>query len=172
MYEKIWNLWFFTATNLNWQHLLKREEYKLIISNSLTYLTEVRRCQVFGFVFMPNHIHLILQIPEETQSALHRDFLKFTSQRIILKMKDLSDPNYSMIDSTQNDRNRQVWERRPRWVPIETKDIFIQKLNYIHDNPVQPHWQMVSLPKEYYWSSCKSYLLGESQFSFLSLYEL
>jgi hypothetical protein len=42
---------FFTATNLNCQHLLKPEEYKIIIGNSLNYLTQVRRCQVFGFVF-------------------------------------------------------------------------------------------------------------------------
>ncbi len=82
-------------------------------------------------------------------------------------MKDLADLNHTRINSSQSDRNRQVWERRPRWIPIETKDIFVQKLNYIHNNPVQPHWELATFPEDYHWSSCKSYLMNESQFSAL-----
>jgi hypothetical protein len=87
-------------------------------------------------------------------------------------MKDEGVPNYSKIDSTRSDRNRQGFERQPPWVPDETTDIFVQMLNYIHDCPVQSNWQLVRLPEGYYWSSCKSKLMGESQFSFLELYDL
>lgn len=74
---------FFTATILEWKHLLKKDRYKDIIINSLRFLVKNRRVKVFAFVIMPNHIHLIWQ---KGAGYLHqnvqRDFLKFTAQQI------------------------------------------------------------------------------------------
>ena len=52
---------FYTATILEWKHLLKPDKYKQIIVNSLTFLVNEQRVKVFGFVIMSNHIHLIWQ---------------------------------------------------------------------------------------------------------------
>ena len=51
--------YFFTATILEWKHLLKPDKYKDIIIKSLLYLSEQNKVKVFGLVIMPNHIHLI-----------------------------------------------------------------------------------------------------------------
>ena len=50
---------FFTATILYWKKLLKPDKYKQIIIESLKFLVAEKRVQVYGFVIMPNHIHLI-----------------------------------------------------------------------------------------------------------------
>ena len=169
--EELSNMWFWTATNLNWRRFLTRNEYKQIVVESLSYMVQQKRIEVYGFVIMPNHIHLLLKVSSDSKHLFQRDFMKFTAQKIILKMKDLNDPNYWTINSSQADRIRQIWERRSRWIPVAGSRIFYQKLRYIHNNPVQKHWRLVEFPEEYHWSSCKSYLQLESMFDFLSLYE-
>ena len=77
------NLYFFTATILNWKHLLKPDKYKYNITDSLSFLVENNRVFIFGFVVMPNHIHIIWQISNEhKKEEIQRDFLKYTSQKI------------------------------------------------------------------------------------------
>ena len=74
---------FFTATILSWKKLLAHDPYKNIIVESLKYLVTKNRILLFGFVIMPNHIHVIWQMKGGiNHSHVQRDFLKYTSQQI------------------------------------------------------------------------------------------
>ena len=74
---------FFTATILKWIHLLKEDNYKDIIMQSLKFHVEKNRIILYAFVIMPNHIHLIWQMQQGVkQSDVQRDFLKYTAQNI------------------------------------------------------------------------------------------
>ena len=44
---------FFTATIQEWKHLLKEDQYKNIINNSLTFLVAEGNVTINGFVIMP-----------------------------------------------------------------------------------------------------------------------
>ena len=66
---------FLTATILRWQHLLAGDEFKSIITESLGWLALQERCKIYGFVIMPNHVHLLWRINNklarrEVQGAL------------------------------------------------------------------------------------------------------
>ena len=54
---------FFTATILEWKHLLSDDEMKNIIVSSLDFLVADKRIKVYDFAPMasgvPNHIHII-----------------------------------------------------------------------------------------------------------------
>ena len=50
---------FFTATCNNWQLLLQPDKHKQLIMDSLRFLVEDKRIWLYGFVIMPNHIHLL-----------------------------------------------------------------------------------------------------------------
>ncbi|MEI7802952.1 MAG: hypothetical protein WCI97_09930, partial [Bacteroidota bacterium] len=50
---------FYTATILEWKHLLKNDKYKNIVIESLQFCVADIRVLIFGFVIMPNHIHLL-----------------------------------------------------------------------------------------------------------------
>ncbi len=77
---EIGELFFWTATINNWQCLLDTDEYKDVIINSLNYLSEKNKIEVFGFVIMPNHIHLIWRINKHTEKEAARiSFLKYTA---------------------------------------------------------------------------------------------
>ena len=59
---------FFTATCLEWKHLLKPDKYKGIITKSLAFLVNENRVKVLGFVIIRNHMHIIWQILGENTS--------------------------------------------------------------------------------------------------------
>jgi hypothetical protein len=81
-------IYFYTATILNWIHLLQSDKFKLIILNSLTYLIEKERIKVYGFVIMPNHIHLIWEnLSPNGKEAPHASFMKFTAHQFLTELK-------------------------------------------------------------------------------------
>jgi putative transposase len=50
---------FFTATILEWKHLLADDTHKDIIINNLKFLVKEKRIILNAFVIMSNHMHLI-----------------------------------------------------------------------------------------------------------------
>ena len=52
------HIYFWTATINQWQYLLQHDRYKNVIIDSLKYLSEKGKIDVFAFVIMPNHVHL------------------------------------------------------------------------------------------------------------------
>ena len=79
---------FFTATILEWKKLLLQVKYKNEIIESLRFLVEQKRIQLFAFVLMNNHIHLIMQpLPSQTPQSIQHSFLKHTAQRIKFDLK-------------------------------------------------------------------------------------
>jgi hypothetical protein len=43
---------------------------------------------------------------------------------------------------------------------VFSPDFLRQKVEYTHNNPCQPHWQLAAKPEEYVWSSAGFYLAG------------
>jgi len=149
-------LQFYTATILEWKHLLKPNKYKQIISSSLAFLVKENRVKVFGFVIMSNHVHIIWQ-GTELYSLKHTQlsFMKFTAQQIKFDLEK-SHPEvlaHFMVDS--KDRKYQIWERNPLCIDIMSSEVFIQKLNYIHENPVKA--ALCKDATDYEYSSAKHY---------------
>ena len=58
-------IYFWTATINKWQYLLADDGFKDIIVSSLDYLSKKGKFDIFAFVIMPNHIHLIWMINEK-----------------------------------------------------------------------------------------------------------
>ncbi len=74
---------FFTATILEWKPLLKPDKYKDIILKSLEFMVQNQRVKVYGFVIMPNHLHLLWKMEElHRREDVQRDFLGLTAQKI------------------------------------------------------------------------------------------
>ena len=129
---------FFTATNLEWKPLLQADKYKDIIINSMKFLVEDKRVIIFGFVIMSNHMHIIWQMQTGIKrDGVQRDFLKFTAQRIKKDMLRFHKESLRQFKVTAEDRNYQFWERNPLSVDLWSREILIQKLKYIYENPVR-----------------------------------
>ncbi len=161
---------FFTATNFEWKRLLKPDKYKDIVISSLRFLVNDMRVKVFAFVIMENHIHLIWQMmPDNDPEAVQRDFLKYTAQRI---KKDLVRNHPAVLAHFKvdaKDREYQIWERNALSVELRRHWVFIQKLEYIHWNPVKA--EICNLPEEYKYSSALFYESGIDNWGFLTNYK-
>jgi len=119
------------------------------------------------FVIMSNHIHLIGQIQEgHERDAVQRNFLKYVSQTI---QRDLQKNHPKVLERFYvgaKDRKYQFWERNPLSIDLWTKEVFIQKMEYIHNNPVSAG--LCDYPEEYKYSSAKFYENGKDEFGFLA----
>jgi len=160
---------FFTATNFAWKKLLKPDKYKNIIISSLRFLVNNKRAKIFAFVIMDNHLHLIWQMmPDNDPVAVQRDFLKYIAQRIQKDLKKYHLEVLAQFKVVAKDREYQFWERNALSIELRNHHVFIQKLDYIHWNPVKA--EMCKLPEEYKYSSAFFYETGVDNWGFLEHY--
>ena len=143
-------------------------------AGSLRFLVEDKRAKIFAFVVMDNHIHLIWQMmPDNDPEAVQRDFLKYTAQRI---KKDLLTNHPKVLEYFKVDaKDREylpiaigIWERNALSVELRRPEVFTQKPDYIHWNPVKAG--MCNVPEEYKYSSALFYETGIDNWGFLTHY--
>ena len=162
-------LYFYTATILDWKQLLISDKYKNYIINSLKYLVDNKKIALYGFVIMPNHIHLIWELLElNGKESPHASFMKYTSHLIL---KDLQTTNPDLLSEfkvNSETRNYQFWQRDALPIDLYTPDVIYQKLTYIHNNPLQDKWKLVDSPAEYKYSSAFFYENEKDDFGILT----
>ncbi|MDI1235109.1 MAG: transposase [bacterium] len=155
---------------MEWQHLLRQNKYKQIIIESLQFLVKKKRVIVNAFVIMDNHIHLIWQIVEPNQRKdVQRDFLKFTAQKIKYDLIENHPEVLGKFSVNAKDREYQIWERNPLTVPIWTERVLLQKLAYIHANPVKA--SLAEYTSQYEYSSASFYEKGVDKFGLLTHFD-
>ena len=165
--------YYYTDSIFGMKHLLVNDNIKMIIINSWKYFVQTNKIIIYGFVIMPNHLHLIwnmLHLNKKESPA--GSFAKFTAHQF-QKYLRVNDPeklkNYV---SQKTDRKYQFWKRDPLAVILNSGKSFLQKLNYIHNNPVTEKWQLTVTPEEYKWSSAKFYESGIDEFGIITDYRL
>jgi putative transposase len=161
-------IYFWTATINGWKHLLQNDEYKKIIIESLQYLSDAGKIEVFAFVIMPNHIHLIWRTIEPNgKESPHASLLKYTAH---LFKKNLKKKNKELLSGFAVDaanKSFEFWQRDSLAIPLFTKKVAEQKLTYLHNNPVAKHWDLVKDPTKYFFSSAAFYESNTNMFPFL-----
>jgi REP element-mobilizing transposase RayT len=119
---------------------------------------------------MTNHIHLIAKANEDNigLSEIVRDFKKHTSKEILKWLltsnKESRKEWMQMVfkyhaNLNSNNTEYQVWQQKSRPKIIIQSRFALQKLNYIHYNPVRAGF--VDQPEDYPYSSYKSYFCEE-----------
>ena len=162
-------LYFFTATILNWNHLLADDECKQIITNEWRRLVELNRISIYAFVVMPNHYHTIWSVREGyNPEGIQRDFHKWTARQLIAWMRVHKPLLLEEFRVNGADRAIQIWERNPLPIELYSEEVIWQKLEYIHNNPCQVNWRLSALPELYHFSSAQYYLLNKDTWGFIT----
>jgi putative transposase len=107
-------------------------------------LERVRRwygCYVSGYVVMPEHVHLLISEPERADLSVAIQMLKQNTSRK-LRPQDLS----------------RFWQARYYDFPVWNERKFVEKLRYIHRNPVKR--KLVTRPEDWSWSSFRQWATG------------
>jgi REP element-mobilizing transposase RayT len=143
-----------------------------IILDSLTYAQQVNNLLLYGYVIMPNHIHLIIK-GEHLSKGL-RAFKSYTARCIVNYLEDnhktrlLKQLRSWKLDH-HKDSSYQVWQEGFHPKQISTPEMMEQKLNYIHFNPVKSGF--VESPLDWRYSSASNYE-GTKGLISITLYDL
>jgi hypothetical protein len=84
--------------------------------------------------------------------------------------KMLRNEGHGKLDAYKVDaenKDYEFWQRDSLAIPLFTREVALQKLNYIHNNPLKEHWNLVKDPCDYKYSSARYYELDEKNFAFL-----
>lgn len=81
-------LHFLTFTVHQWADVFTRSIYTDKVIDSLKFCQKEKGLEIYGWVIMINHMHLIARAKNENLSDIIRDFKKFTSKAIYQSIKD------------------------------------------------------------------------------------
>lgn len=140
-------VYYLTFTVKNWYYLFDRHNRFGLLSDSVKYCQSHKGLKVYAYVFMLNHVHLIATAPD--MIAFVRDFKKFTSKEIH-KSIIANEPNVLTLFE-KDEGGFEFWAKTNMPKVIENERYLLQKVNYIHDNPVRK--QYVNRPEDWVWSS-------------------
>lgn len=161
-------IYFWTAAINKWLRLLEKDEYKDIIIQSLNHLSESGKIDVFAFVIMPNHIHLIWRVNElNGKESSHGSFLKFTAHQFKKMLLREHNNQLSLYAVNASNKRYEFWQRDSLAIILYTKKVAAQKLKYIHNNPLAKHWILSDDICGYKYSSAIYYEKNEKHFAFL-----
>jgi putative transposase len=118
-------IFFITTTCNNWLEIFLDDKYFEILYKSLIFLNKKYSAQITGYVFMKNHIHLIIYFDKQNNlSAYMRDFKKYTSGEI---RRLLEKEGYIiLLEKLRYDKNGQkfkVWMDRFDDVVIKNSEV-------------------------------------------------
>lgn len=112
-----------------------------MIVDTLKYSSDQALINIYGFVIMPNHLHLIWeQNKKYGKETAQGSFLKFTAQGFLKKLKANEDSKKYEVDSAN--KKHEIWQRDSLSIKIFTREVAREKLNYLHFNPVSKKWML------------------------------
>lgn len=156
--------YFITITTVSWIDVFTRLNHKYAIIDSLRYCQQQKGLEIYAYVLMPSHLHMMCRSKEGfVLSDIIRDFKKYTSKKIIQNIKEepesrrewLLDLFSKACVHLKRDQEYKVWQDGYHAEEISSNKFIYQKLNYIHENPVKD--KIVEKPEDYIFSSARNY---------------
>ena len=158
-------LYFTTSTVIDWMDVFTRPAYKHIVVDSLRHCQVCKGLEIYAWVLMTNHLHMIVSTHSDNQIGdVLRDFKKYTSKAIVNAINEnsqesrkvwLMDRFYFRGANDTKISNCKFWQDGSYMESIDTYEFYKEKLNYIHMNPVRQ--EIVKSPEEYLFSSARNY---------------
>ena len=122
------------------RRLFTQDASQRIFESALERVRRSSRLQVYGYVVMPEHVHLLLSEPEKDTLA---DALKSLKQGVSRRL--IGDAEH-------------FWQKRYYDFNIRSYAQFVEKLRYVHRNPVKRG--LCERPEDWEWSSFRHYATG------------
>ena len=141
-YHHSGNFHFITFSCYRRQPLLESRSGYRIFERELEKVRKRHRFFVAGYVVMPEHVHLLISEPRTAPLSVVLQELKQQTSRKLKRPEDL-----------------RFWQRRYYDFNVWNHEKTIEKLKYMHRNPVRRG--LVGRPEDWSWASFRHYLTGE-----------
>lgn len=120
--------------------------------------------ELYAWCIMSNHVHLIIGTVDQKIEDILRDLKRHTSKAILKEIE--MNPKESRKEwmlwmferagkKNSNNSHYQFWQQHNHPILLNINELMDQKLQYIHQNPVEAG--LVSEPQHYLYSSAMDY---------------
>lgn len=159
-------VYYVTLTVIGWIDIFTRKDYVEELISNIQYCQKNKGLNVYAYVIMPNHLHMVCSRETQTVNELLRDFKSFTSKKLISMVKQ--HPRESRKEwmmhmfrffGKGNPANEvfQFWENGSHPIELNSPEILKQKIEYIHMNPVKAGF----VEKPWHWKYSSAYEFSE-----------
>jgi putative transposase len=157
-------LYFLTFSTVEWIDIFTNKKYRDIVVGSLQYCIDAKGLELFSWVIMSNHIHLVARAKEGYKmTAILRDMKKFTSKKILKEIQEGAESRRDWLllvmkqSANENSKKQdyQLWRNDNHPIVLYSNEVIKQKINYIHHNPVATG--LVFKAEDYVYSSALDY---------------
>ena len=149
-------LYFVTLTIVGWIDVFTRKEHVELIYDNLRYCQKNKGLEIYAYVIMSNHIHLVCRTMDKPLNEVLRDFKSFTAKRLFEQIEH--NPMESRKEwmaymfryfGKGNSQNKEIqfWVHGTHAIELHSPKVILQKVNYIHLNPVRA--EIVVEPEHY-----------------------
>jgi putative transposase len=154
---------FVTFTVIDWIDFFIRNEYKDVFLKAVKHYQKNNGLEVYAYCIMPSHIHLILRSESPHQLGITIKNLKGYTSRLFHQMLKAEDNNYESRKRwllwlmehagkyNSNTKGFQFWQQHNQPIELWSDEVFFQKMDYIHMNPVKSGF--VNPPEDWVYSS-------------------
>jgi putative transposase len=153
-------LYFVSFAVVYWIDVFVREDCFRIVVDSLDYCRKNLGLEIYCWCIMSSHIHLIIRAKENNPEVLIGRFKEHTSKQLQKFIESNSQESRKewilwMMEKAglkgSNVKKRQLWQHNNKPIELWSSDVIDQKVDYIHNNPVQAgfvvepwHWKYSS----------------------------
>jgi len=157
-------LYFLTFQVVEWIDVFTRKMYVDIVLESMAFCRKNKGLNIWAYVVMPNHIHVIFSAENNNLSNVVRDYKRFTATNILKAIKENKYESrkewmlkHFELAAKRHQRNSkyQFWRHDNHAIELESQKFINQKMAYIHENPVRASF--VENPDYWMYSSQRNY---------------
>jgi REP element-mobilizing transposase RayT len=150
--------YFLTCTIVGWLPIFTRPEAVEIVFNCWDFLRRNRGVNLYGYVILENHLHLVASAPD--LAGVVKSFKMFTATQIVELLKrhgaEVLLRQLRALKLRHKTRSEyQVWQEGSKPKQASNDEIMRQKLEYMHNNPVKRGY--VDDPVHWRYSSARNY---------------
>nr|WP_294794628.1 transposase [uncultured Mucilaginibacter sp.] len=153
-------LYFVTLTVTDWIDVFTRRIYNDFLIDNLSWCQQNKNLNIYAYVIMTNHIHMVANVTEGALGDVLRDFKTYTSKELVKLIRSNNTESRSdwMLRAFENagvknplNKNHQFWQNGNYPVLLYSPAVVDQKIDYIHENPVKAGF--VGSAHEFWYSS-------------------
>jgi REP element-mobilizing transposase RayT len=145
---------FVTATIVEWLPVFTTGATCDILVDSLHFCREHKALKIYAWVVLDNHFHAILAAPD--LGTVLAELKRFTARRILEQLRAdgrewLLNQLHYFRAAHKTHSEHQVWQEGSHPQSIRSDEMMLQKLEYLHNNPVKrglvlaaEHWRYSS----------------------------
>ena len=154
--------YFITSTIIEWIPVFTSKKYFEILIDALKFCRANKNLNLYAYVILDNHFHLVVSGPN--LSNIIQSLKRYTSRQIITllqtqKKEWLLNQLAYFKKRHKTESDHQVWQEGFHPALMQTDQMLMQKIVYIHNNPVKRGH--VERPEHWLYSSARNFVLED-----------